>query len=962
MIKIRKASAGSGKTHLLSQTYLDLLRERYAYRHILAVTFTNKATAEMKERILRDLKKRSESDEDARIMLSDILHDYSAFSVSTIDKFFQRAIKAFAREIGQMSDYQVELDRDGLIAESMDRVQEQLTLNDTEVLLWLKNYMKSRLLSGDIIDTDNQLFDMGKRLKNAGIDDPSEFNRARLKKVRENCDKIIHEFHDDVWNAAKECVSERRFKKEECYDYIKPYLERKKDSGRIGRPDQSTLVNDPGAKDFIELLYGRRFEWYNTAVIIRKSLFSLGLAAEFLRCFNEILDERGIMCLDESNVLLEKIIAGSEAPFVYEKMGVRYTNFLLDEFQDTSNIQWNNFRPLLGESEANGNENLIVGDVKQSIYRWRDSDWELLAHRVKEEFPDADEDSLDFNWRSLPVIREFNNGFFSAARTVLSDPSLYKDVVQKEPDRKKDPQEGFVKVTFCHKEDEMNEVFASVNNALEAGASLGDIIILVRDNAEGSNLAKFLLENGISVISEEFLTIASSPVVGRLVALLASHDDNQDEISKFIAQEQDIEFPEEYHSLMDLCEQLLRELKRLDKEGKDFEGQTLYVNAFLDCVKDWSDSKGEDLHDFLAYWEDKKEKLSICTPDNKNSIRIMTIHKAKGLEAPYVIFPYMEKVKLYKAGPHWCKLETEGTPFCPEAAGMYPVQLDSFAENSLFKPYFDDEKRKQLADNLNVIYVAFTRASKCMHVISADVPGGFIKNNPGPSGSYNYDYKSFSQILYQYCSLGPGGKPGGFSREYGKMYDFTLASGDRKAAGPEPEAFAGEFCSYDFSKRLRGSKEAAEFFAELDSSEESARQVGTNLHAILEKVEFASDLERAVSDAVQEGLVSEDEGKEAYGMLKDAIASKPEFFPENAEIRNEMDIFDKNGEAMRPDRVIIEDGCVTIVDYKFGERHASYPAQVRAYMQLYRDMGEGYREVRGFLWYVKTGEVEQVTG
>ena len=186
MIKIRKASAGSGKTHLLSQTYLDLLRERYAYRHILAVTFTNKATAEMKERILRDLKRRSESDENAKTMLSDILHDYSAFSVSTIDKFFQRAIKAFAREIGQMSDYQVELDRNGLIAEAMERVQDQLTLDDTDVLLWLKNYMQSRLIAGARIDTDEQLIDMGKQLKGAGIDDPSDFSRARIKKVREN--------------------------------------------------------------------------------------------------------------------------------------------------------------------------------------------------------------------------------------------------------------------------------------------------------------------------------------------------------------------------------------------------------------------------------------------------------------------------------------------------------------------------------------------------------------------------------------------------------------------------------------------------------------------------------------------------------------------------------------------------------------------------------------------------------
>ncbi len=221
-------------------------------------------------------------------------------------------------------------------------------------------------------------------------------------------------------------------------------------------------------------------------------MFSLGLAGEFYREFDALLKEKNVMSLDESNTILRDIINGSDAPFVYEKLGVRYEHFLLDEFQDTSNIQWENFLPLLRESESKGGGNLMVGDVKQSIYRFRNSDWKLLGGKVHEEFPDAEVETLKYNWRSCRAIVGFNNRFFEAAAAEFGLSDIYSDVVQ--TPRADDSQEGFVELTFC--DDQLQAVYDSVCRALESGAAPGDIAVLVRGSQQGSDIASFLIGKG----------------------------------------------------------------------------------------------------------------------------------------------------------------------------------------------------------------------------------------------------------------------------------------------------------------------------------------------------------------------------------------------------------------------------------------------------------------------------------
>ncbi len=981
MIKILKASAGSGKTYTLANEYIALLTEKYAYRHILAVTFTNKATAEMKARILKFL---SEShDAKDREMLRDILHDYSAFAVSTIDKFFQQALKSFAREIGQVADYQIDLDKKSLVHEAMDSILDSLTREDSDTLEWLQQSINEELRQGRRIHIEDTLYEMGERLTMPDCGPTDElrrrFSKENLAAIRKNCDEIISAFTNELNAAAKDV----QVVKANSIKQLAPYLEGYKTWEKIPLP-KTTLMKEAEGSRFCELLSGDRYRWYCTAWMLRDMSFSLGLAGEFYRSFQDLLREKNVMILDESNVILKDIIAGSDAPFVYEKMGVRYENFLLDEFQDTSNIQWENFRPLLRESEANEHNSLIVGDVKQSIYRWRDSDWTLLARRVKEDFPRSSEDTLQNNWRSLKTIVNFNNAFFEFAARAINQPDLYSDVRQNV--KSDDTQEGMVRVSFCEKDGQIPMVLNSIGEARAAGANYSDIAVLVRANSDGAEIARELMKEGIPVVSDDSLKLKSSKTLRKLAGILANHENPDDRINSYLAEAESVVFPEQYHSLTDLCENLLLQLR--EKSPSDFDGETLFIQAFMDDLREWTEVNGNDLKNYLGHWEEGKQTIS--SPAGTDAVRVITVHKAKGLEFPYLIFPYAHKVDFYKAGWKWCPLNTEGSPFTAEAQGLYPVMLDSNADNTLFADSLLAEKKMQLVDNINVFYVALTRAEKCLHVIADQPSKAFIA-----SLGKVPDYKDFSQVLYHFC---------GCVDEYqaGSMYDFKTAGrdcpsstvslrstppiagdgplerlelrGPRKLqifgeslprvavvsegqslpAAPEQNLLKYSYRSIPIGDRLKVSADASDFFGEDGATGPAAspRRNGIALHGILSKVQTPEDLRPAVDDAVLEGTLTEDEAREAFALLQERIAAHPGWFAGGG--MNEITVFDVFGNGRRPDRVAPDGDGIVIIDYKFGEStpesDARYSGQVSGYMKIFRSLG--YGKVSGVVWYV----------
>ena len=915
-MKIIKASAGSGKTYTLSHTYLDyLLRsdDPWAYRHLLAVTFTNKATAEMKDRILRDLAAAAEGDtpeaKRARHYLIGILHDYGAFGVSTIDRFFQQTLRCFARELGQVNSYKVELDSKSLIVEAMDRVLDGVTEKDVELIGWLRQNASEQLRSTGRFSIDEGLQAMGLGLKSEeyrklkeinGIDEQTACSKERLYSVRRLCRKVIADFE-----AKAESLGLSRGK-----------------SGRFEWPNKTQMKNEEVAG-----LFEKDFAAYDTAAIVEKQIYGLGVAREFEREYDALLKEKNVMPLSESNRLLKKIIDGSDAPFVYEKTGTRYSHYMLDEFQDTSRIQWENFLPLLRDADASG-ENLVVGDVKQSIYRWRDSDWHLLGEEVKREFPSAKERDLEGNWRSARQIVEFNNDFFSFTSEKLGLSDIYSNVRQNVCSS--EPQDGFVRVTFTS--DQGDAVLQSINDALEAGARPGDIAILVRQRVDGARIAETLRQAKVNFISDDTLDLKSASSVRRLVSLLSYYDNPTNSVCEYLAKSTGVDFPESYHSLVDFCEALIRSLK--EKLPEVFETETVYLAAFMDIIQEFTSVNGNDLKAFVRYWDERND-CYIGTPATSEAVRILTVHKAKGLEFPHVIFPFADKVELFKPDDCWCYLDGGGTALGHEADGIYNVLLSSKSAHNLFADAFAEEYRMQVVDNINTFYVALTRASKSMHIIAKSVAD--TKVGPLKKGK-DIDWSNFSELLYARC--------GCFDDiSYGTPYDFNLMAREQAGAVCQMDM---KYVSIPLGGRLKASQDASDYFGEdgLTGGAASGRLRGIELHAALSAASSSADLPL--------DLEAEDRA-----MLAARMDARPEWFADASSARNELSIFGADGSLNRPDRVVqAPDGTITIIDYKFGAERDSYLWQVRRYMKLYRQMG--HSNVRGYVWYVPEDRVVEV--
>lgn len=961
-MKILKASAGSGKTFRLSNTYIELLEKAYkkshstdAYRHILAVTFTNKATAEMKSRILGYLYERSKKEPWAEEVLVSILHDYGAFAVSTIDKFFQLTLRAFSREIGHFADYQIELDQDSLIQEAIDRILDSLSEEQSDTLDWIKECCLAKEKQGSKLNIEKALTSIGSILKNdeyqrlsekLGINADSSFSLERVRRLKEWSAQTIKDFTD--WRNG-----------------LPTTLGQVKSGGRINiKFDHAAFKKHPDWKEY----YDAHYHEYQTALEIQKYVFSLGLAAEFFKEFGATLKERNLMVLDESNTLLRDIIGGSDAPFVYEKVGTRYDCFLLDEFQDTSDVQWDNFLPLLRESESRGGDNLVVGDVKQSIYRWRGSQWQLLDSELVKQFPKAKCETLQCNWRSTREVIEFNNAFFrhlSQSQTChgIDPESIYFDVEQ-EP-KTTETQEGSVRISVVG-DDEDNQLWAvlqSIGEAREAGATWRDIAIIVRGNYQGQQIAEALTAEGIPILSDDSLLVGSSSLILKLISLLGAIDNPEDQFCQFAIQRlldetattkegSEFPLPQSYHSLVDLCEQLLRQIYELHPGL--FEGQTLFVQAFLDTLKDWTGRYGNNLHEFLAYWADAS--ISVGCPENADSVRIMTIHKSKGLEFPYVIVPFLEKITLHPhTSTHWFELKTKGTSLPDFAAGIYPVSVsDAWTPYTYFASDYSDERDREIVDALNLAYVAFTRAEKSLHIIY--------------SKKEKKEAENIGQFLYAFISSEYQATPPKEGEEedpviledfrLGVPYNFKSMS---RKSGSKEEKFGLEFVSIPLGERLQASEDAMDFFGEDGSFGVSAsnRLRGVILHNILSSVYSPSDLNKAVEYELRMGRLTPEEALKAQEILQRGLNAHPEWFPEGADettVFNERTLFDSNGHEYRPDRVVASPEGLIIIDYKFGQREDRYLRQVKQYAGLYRKMG--YKVKTGVIWFVEDDTTE----
>ena len=1013
-----KASAGSGKTFSLAREYIRLLLQRdsqgrcnpKAHRHILAVTFTNKATAEMKSRIIKELDTLAEHPEDsdyrdylveqngfpdvqelsaaAGTSLREILRDYGSFSVSTIDSFFQKVLRSFAREAGQVNSYQIELDKPSLVAETADRVLDSLSEERADLLKWLSDNSVESLENGDGYHLSNLLSNFASNFLSEtysrkaalyGIDESEAFSEQNMTELKKICRETVRNFHPAFIKEAKRVHDV--LKGFACYDdgvskNLKKQLAKFESLSPSEVPDFSSATwrkavtnasdafvaaakkklcqqdYDALQKEFesLDAWAGEPLRTYKTAKLLLKQVTMFRVAEELRREFKALLAQKNVLSLDDSNAILHDIINGTDTPFIYEKTGVRYNHFLLDEFQDTSLVQWENFLPLLRSSVAEGCYNLIVGDVKQSIYRWRDAEWGILDSGVQRELERTVAHPLESNYRSAKQIVAFNNGFYDflashldkelVRKTGREDDGrirrIYADVAQKA--EKKMSAEGYVQISFCDKEAIRDRAVAAVKEAHDSlGFDYKDIAVVVRTNELGGEVALELVKAGIRVVSNDSLKISSGRSVQKLVSRLFLLDNPEDKLNTYYAGDFDPAGVEKSRSLCDLAESVLRTIP-----AQEVNADTLYVLAFMDLLRDFCAREGNSLHAFLQFWKDRGCARKISSPEGGDAVTVITIHKVKGLDFPFVVLPIGSGSNSFEgiAGDSWEYADLEGTALGKVRKALYNVKLSSALSDTAFEQSYLREMQMKYIDSANTWYVATTRASQGMHIICS---------TPKLAG--------INSALYAYATLCNAEKEEEDSFIFGRKAAKVSDGGHKERVAQAPLEYFRE----DVSGIARGKIRIKSDWE--DSEGSSQRRRGTILHKIMEDVATPSDLGEAVRKAVLSGMLDPLTAEREEAFLSAAIGSVRErgWFPDDASrIVRERDILSSEGEVYRPDRVILcpEGGRVVIVDYKFGEKNPSYARQLKRYMRLYREMG--YAHPEGYLWYVTDGTVEKV--
>jgi len=1079
MLTICRASAGSGKTHKLAGEYLTLLFSAPgAYRHILAVTFTNKATDEMKSRIIGELYllasgrksdylemlckhyrvKEEQLRRSAKSILIAILHDYSSFNVSTIDSFFQQTMRAFTREIGLPGGYEIEMDQESVLTEVIDSMIAHLDdPSKKELLGWLIRFAQGKIEEGSSWDLRRDIQTLSRELF-------KESYKAFGKEVTQDITnkQSLNEFQKELRKLIGAIEKEKKELGERALAIIHRYgLETTDFKGgtnsamnffaKLYKGDNkapsntfisfadnldvwTTKKTDPGVSQSIDQAYNNglndcvkavislfgNLTDYNTAKAIIKYYDTLGILTDVSSEISDYRTENNVMLIADTTELLHRVIDGSNAPFIYEKTGTQVEHYMIDEFQDTSRMQWEDFRPLVEESLSHGGDNLIVGDVKQSIYRFRNSDWTLLDSSVKHDFSPQmlREETLQENWRSCRNIVEFNNALFTAIPELMQQlynetlvtSSLSMEKQQKYADRilsaysncyQQVPQsfqskEGHVMMTFLPQKDDsgkkwdqqaLEQIPKTLEQLQDNGYALRDMAILVRTNSEGADVAAYLLKYkdehpselySYDVISDESLFVSSSAAVRFLVSVLRYLKNPADITSHMIAlygyQVLKGSFGHEEPRLGENVEAVLQDLAnqsfyetveslcRLFKD--DFgAGEQVFLQAFLDMVFDFSRKKNSDISNFLSWWDEKGCKKSIATPDGQNAVRIMTIHKAKGLGFKAVIVPFCDWMIDNRTGGTlpvimWCHPET--APF--NKFHLLPVRYETNLGNTHFAEDYFRERMHAFIDNLNVLYVAFTRAKEEL-IVFAPQP------QEGEKQKGNSDKMSLvSDVIWSVLSSGFTQTGAGerlisltdpFNSEEGI---FELGSWWHPSVSHDSEGIQ-EIMMHQLrfvspGDRLRLRLHGKDFLVD-----DSKRKHGALMHEILSRIETRDNIAGVLDSYQMTGVITPEETKEISerinGLLD--IPDAGHWFDGSMRVLNEVDILFGKVFSRRPDRVMIANDRVVIVDYKFGiHPDKRYNRQVRNYMKLVGEMG--YNRVEGYLWYIELNKIEAVNG
>ena len=1055
-LTVYKASAGSGKTFTLATEYIKLLIDNpLSYRQILAVTFTNKATEEMKTRILSQLYGISHRLDDSQryidkihldtglspdhirrqagLALHLLLHNYNYFRVETIDSFFQSVLRNLARELDLTANLRIGLNDTQVEELAVDRLVDSLTTTDL-VLQWLLHYIMEsisddrswnvisriktfgRTIFRDYYKQESKALNTVLQGKNFFADYTSALRTIR-RDAEDHMRSIADEFFQTIESAGLTTDDFSNKSRGVCSIFIK-----------LRRGDfDSTIVNDtvraalcdpakwytkksPNASLIHSLVEttlapllqravdAQPVQWrlFKSADLTLAHLSQVRLLSSIEQQVRQLNQESNRFLLSDTQQLLHDLIEGSDSPFIFEKIGTRLEHIMIDEFQDTSTVQWQNFKVLLQETMSHHNSrNLIVGDVKQSIYRWRSGDWRLLA-AIDDEFDNADSlithRTLDTNYRSKRRIIDFNNAFFLRAADIEGI-EAYTDVTQQVPANR--PDEGYVEVQLLPADDDyessMLQLLADrVRQMSLQGIPLSDMAILVRTNNHIPVIARYFMEHipDISVVSDEAFRLDASPAVRAIILALRAltHPDDtiaRAALSKISSGSPNGPLPDAFTPqllqlpLYELAEHIYS-LFRLDT----MPGQSAYLCAFYDYLLSFITDNTSDIDSFLHEWDSTIASKTIQSPA-VNGLRIISIHKSKGLEFPYVFIPYCDWNLEHRGEVLWCK--PGEAPF--NRLPIVPVDYsEKGMQGTIYESDYTLEHMQTTVDNLNLLYVAFTRASAGLYVY-------------GKRGNQSLRSALILQTLPQIVPLLNGSTLSCDDDASPLVFTYgtpdATASADHKSSSSnpfiqEPTPLAVDIVADYHQPEFRQSNRSRDFCAtpeypenpEIPDNPDDPKRpippatlatpdyihIGSVLHELFSTIRTTADIDAAIRQMELDGILFTDTiSRTRLESLVRKRLNDPRvarWFSPGWTLFNECTILSTDPATgtvveRRPDRVMTNDSGETIVvDFKFGSPRDEYHQQVRQYMTLLTNMG--YPSVKGYLWFVYSNKIVEV--